>query len=191
MEQIQKLWTGILDVMSKLVIPDWGGLIALLPVFLLVGVLLWVLMTVRAYAVLGPRERGRRYIAVPPAGLHAPGPSFAPVFGAVGAALFVFGIVLGGLALLLAVGGLIASAVYSLLPYRLMTAYVRGDPGESLFLGLLPLLLAGAFVMAGKLFAGPTRFRWLMEANRKPYRDPLASTAEGLDATRRRKRPRA
>ena len=63
MEQIQKLWTGILDTLSKLVIPDWGALIALLPVFILVGVLLWLVMTVRAYAVLGPRQRGRRYIA--------------------------------------------------------------------------------------------------------------------------------
>jgi hypothetical protein len=61
---------------------------------------------------------------------------------------------LGGLGMFLlgartigAAGGLIASAVYSLLPYRLMTAYVRGDPGESLFLGLLPLLLLVASVL--------------------------------------------
>jgi hypothetical protein len=46
-------------------------------------------------------------------------------------------------------GGLVASAVYSLLPYRLMTAYVRGDPGESLFFGLFPLVLvAGAILLA-------------------------------------------
>ena len=38
MEQIQKLWTGILDTLSKLVIPDWGALIALLPLFVLVAI---------------------------------------------------------------------------------------------------------------------------------------------------------
>ena len=58
------------------VVPDWESSSRCPPVpFILVGVLLWLVMTVRAYAVLGPRERGRRYIAVPPAGLHAPGPS--------------------------------------------------------------------------------------------------------------------
>ena len=48
-----------------------------------------------------------------------------------------------------AAGGLLASALYTLLPYRLMTAYVRGDAGESLFWGLLPLLVALAAVIAG------------------------------------------
>jgi plastocyanin len=112
MEQIQVFWTGILDTLSKLVIPDWGALIALLPVFILVGVLLWLVMTVRAFAVLGPRERGRRYIAVPPAGLHAPGPSYAPVLGALGAGLFVAGLVVGGAFLLIALGILIVALLY-------------------------------------------------------------------------------
>jgi plastocyanin len=112
MQQIQVFWTGILDTLSKLVIPDWGSLIALLPVFILVGILLWLAMTVRAYAVLGPRERGRRYIAVPPAGLHAPGPSYAPVLGALGSALLVAGLVVGGAFLLIALGILIVSLLY-------------------------------------------------------------------------------
>ncbi len=112
MEQIQVFWTGILDTLSKVVIPDWGSLIALLPVFILIGILLWLLMTVRAYAVLGPRERGRRYIAVPPAGLHAPGPSYAPVLGALGAGLFVAGLVVGGAFFVVAMGILIVSLLY-------------------------------------------------------------------------------
>jgi hypothetical protein len=71
MEQIQKFWTGLLDALSKLVIPDWGALIALLPLFVLAAILLWIAMTFRAYAVLGPRQRGRQFVPVPPAGLHA------------------------------------------------------------------------------------------------------------------------
>jgi len=72
--------------------------------------------------------------------------ALAFLLGALG--MFVLGARVHG-----AAGGLIASSVYSLLPYRLMTAYVRGDLGESLFLGLLPVLLAGAVLMAG---AAPT-----------------------------------
>jgi plastocyanin len=126
MEQIQTLWTGILDTLSKLVIPDWGALIALLPLFILVAIALWFLMTVRAYAVLGPRQRGRQFIAVAPAGLHAPGPSFAPAFGALGAALFVFGLVVGGLGLLLAVGALVLTLLYWLREFMAEYDHVAG-----------------------------------------------------------------
>jgi hypothetical protein len=37
-DQLQQMWTGLIDFTSKLVIPDWGSLVALLPVFLVVGV---------------------------------------------------------------------------------------------------------------------------------------------------------
>ncbi|MBI5879291.1 MAG: hypothetical protein HZB53_16715 [Chloroflexi bacterium] len=37
--------------------------------------------------------------------------------------------------------GLVTAALYTFLPYRLMTAYVRGDAGESLFWGILPWLV--------------------------------------------------
>ena len=47
-----------------------------------------------------PKRRGvRRLTPVAPAGLHMPGPTFAPLFGAVGAFLLVFGLVAGGIAL--------------------------------------------------------------------------------------------
>lgn len=126
MEQIQKLWTGILDTLSKLVIPDWGALIALLPLFVLIGIALWLLLTVRAYAVLGPRQRGRQYIPVPPGGLHAPGPSYAPVLGALGSALFVFGLVIGGAFFLVAVGILIVSLLYWLREFMREYEHVAG-----------------------------------------------------------------
>jgi plastocyanin len=112
MQQIQTFWTGILDTLSKVVIPDWGSLIALLPVFILVGILLWIAITVRAYAVLGPRQRGRQYIPVAPAGLHTPGGSYAPVLGAAGSALFIFGLVLGGAFFLFGIGILVLALLY-------------------------------------------------------------------------------
>ncbi len=38
-DNLNHMWTGLLDFLSHLVIPDWGALIGLLPVFLLVGVI--------------------------------------------------------------------------------------------------------------------------------------------------------
>jgi hypothetical protein len=37
-DQLNSLWNQILELLSKLVIPDWGSLIGLIPIFLLVGV---------------------------------------------------------------------------------------------------------------------------------------------------------
>ena len=77
-DQLNSLWNGILDFMAKLVIPDWGSLIGLIPIFLLVGVvgpllsllaLVWVIYLIRKprtklTVVEGPRlapldEHGR------------------------------------------------------------------------------------------------------------------------------------
>ena len=38
LDQISRLWSDFLGFVSKLVIPDWAGLIALLPVLVLIGV---------------------------------------------------------------------------------------------------------------------------------------------------------
>ncbi len=60
-DQLNSLWNQILDFMSLLVIPDWGSLVGLLPIFLLVGVLgpllsllalVWLI-----YVVRRPRTR--------------------------------------------------------------------------------------------------------------------------------------
>jgi hypothetical protein len=37
-DQIEKFWTDFLGFFSTIVIPDWAGLIALLPLFILIGV---------------------------------------------------------------------------------------------------------------------------------------------------------
>jgi hypothetical protein len=59
LDQIEKIWTDLLAFMSTLVIPDWQALIALLPVFLVIG-LVGPLVTLTVlgwlgYAVTKPR----------------------------------------------------------------------------------------------------------------------------------------
>jgi hypothetical protein len=38
-DHVQELWTGLLGFLGHLVIPDWGALIGLLPIFLVLGVI--------------------------------------------------------------------------------------------------------------------------------------------------------
>ena len=51
-DQISKLWSDFLAFLSKLVIPDWAGLIQLLPVLVLIG-LVGPLLTLGVLAWLG------------------------------------------------------------------------------------------------------------------------------------------
>jgi plastocyanin len=113
MEKLQQLWNAILDLTAKLVIPDWGALVGLLPIALLAAVVLWLFWLVWAYTHVGPRRRGfDRRLNVPPPGVHAPGPSFAPFFGAVGTALVLFGLVAGPVAALLGTAALVLALLY-------------------------------------------------------------------------------
>ncbi|MDQ6795322.1 MAG: cupredoxin domain-containing protein [Chloroflexota bacterium] len=110
---LDQIWTAILDFTSKLVIPDWGALIGLIPVALAAVVVLWLVMTVYRFATIGPRRRGKRRLTPrPPPGIHAPGPSFAPVIAAIGVFLLLFGLVVGGIALPLGAVALALSLLY-------------------------------------------------------------------------------
>jgi hypothetical protein len=51
-DQIQQGWSAFLEFLSKLVIPDWGSLIALLPLLVVVG-LIGPLLTLAILAWLG------------------------------------------------------------------------------------------------------------------------------------------
>jgi plastocyanin len=113
MDKIQDLWNAFLDLSAKLVIPDWGALVGLIPIALLAAVVLWLIWLVWAYRHVGPPQRGvRRRVNVPPPGVHAPGPSFAPFFGAIGTALVLFGLVVGPLGALLGVAALVLALLY-------------------------------------------------------------------------------
>src|SRR5215212_7481361 len=113
MELLQNLWNGILDVTKLLVIPDWGALIALLPVFMGVVVILFFITRVLQYRRIGPRRRrpGRVRPVTPP-GIHMPGPSLAPFFAAGGSALLFLGLVFPGPLLLLGLVGLVLGLLY-------------------------------------------------------------------------------
>ena len=60
-DQIQHLWSDFLGFISKLVIPDWPGLIQLLPVFVVIGVvgplLSLAVLAWLGYGVTKPRTK--------------------------------------------------------------------------------------------------------------------------------------
>ena len=110
---MQALYQAILDLLSKIVIPDWGELVKIIPLGLLGIVALWLLLTVRRYATVGPTRRApARLTPVTPAGLHMPGPTYAPIVAAFGAAALLWGLVVGGGALVIGTVVLVLSLLY-------------------------------------------------------------------------------
>jgi plastocyanin len=102
---LDELWTSILELMAQFVIPDWGALIALLPVFILVLTLVILASTfLRLLRAPKPRRGKQRITPRTPAGIHMPGPSFAPILASVGVFLLFLGVVFPGPLLL--VGGI-------------------------------------------------------------------------------------
>jgi plastocyanin len=110
---IEQIWSNLLTFASQFIIPDWGGLISLLPVFMAVLVVLIFARMIWMYATIGPsRVRQPRRAPVAPPGLHMPGPTYAPIFGAVGTFLVLLGLVFGGLWLPFGIIVLILSLLY-------------------------------------------------------------------------------
>jgi plastocyanin len=110
---MQQIWDSILELIAKLVSPDWGALIALIPIGILALIVLFLGWTFRRMASLGPSRRGKAPLTPrTPEGIHMPGSSFAPVFGGVGVALLVFGLVFGGTVLLLGLVALVLALLY-------------------------------------------------------------------------------
>ncbi len=103
---IEELWSDLITFSEQFVVPDWGALVKLIPIGLAAIVFLYVTWTTFRFATAGPTRRGKRRLPpVTPAGIHMPGPSFAPLLAAVGAFFTVFGMVTGGI--WLPVGGVI------------------------------------------------------------------------------------
>jgi plastocyanin len=168
---MQQIWDSILELTARLVSPDWGALIALIPIGILALIVLFLGWTFRRMASLGPRRRGTGRVAPrAPEGIHMPGPSFAPVFGGLGVALLVFGLVFGGTVLILGLVALVLTLLYwgresmrdydrarspgTTLPAVLQTGPPPGVhmPGPS----FRPILAAVAFavLMYGLVFGG-------------------------------------
>jgi plastocyanin len=94
----------ILDFLTPIVVPDWGALVSLIPVGLLLLVLLWLALTIRRFATVGPTRRApARQTPVAPPDIHMPGGSSAPILAAFGAAAVFAGLIIGGLALVVGV----------------------------------------------------------------------------------------
>ena len=109
----EDFWNGILELTSKFVIPDWGSVVAMLPVLIFV---LAVLVTAVLFWRLWRQPKrvpGRgRVEPLPPAGVHMPGPSLAPPLAAIGAFLLFLGIVFGGPLLIIGAIGLSVTLLY-------------------------------------------------------------------------------
>lgn len=102
---LEQLWNGILEMLARFVIPDWGGLIALLPVGIVALVAVGLIWTfLRLMAAPRARRGAGRLPPRTPAGIHMPGPSFSPILAAMGVFLLFLGLVFGGA--FLAVGGI-------------------------------------------------------------------------------------
>ncbi len=110
---IEELVNGIVDFSEQFIVPDWGELILLIP-FALAGLgFLYLSWTVYRFATAGPTRRGRRRLPpATPAGIHLPGPSFAPLLAATGAFFLVFGMVAGGIWLGVGVIVLVVTLLY-------------------------------------------------------------------------------
>jgi plastocyanin len=110
---LERLWTSILELMAQVVTPDWGVLISLIPVAVLIFVIVVLLRLFLMLATAPPAHRGRGTVTrAAPAGTHMPGPSFAPVFAGVGLFLVMLGLVFGSVTLLLGVIGLVLTLLY-------------------------------------------------------------------------------
>jgi plastocyanin len=107
------LWHSILDLLSQVVIPDWGELIKLLPLGLAGITVLWFAWTIRRFPTAGPTRRTpARLTPVAPPSLHMPGPSYAPLVAAIGVVALFWGLVVGGTAILLGATVLVVALLY-------------------------------------------------------------------------------
>jgi plastocyanin len=203
---LQDLWNGVLELTKLLVIPDWGALIALLPVFMAIVVVAFLLSRIVLFRKIGPRRRrpGRIKPVTPP-GVHMPGPTYAPLFAAVGAFLLLAGLVFGGWVLVVGAIALLVTLLYwgkeALTDYD----HVAGDhpqlepaihpgpppgvhmPGPSfrpilaslgvavLFAGLV---FGGWVLLVGLLFLVTALLGWLNDA-RKEYQQVVRADTTG------------
>jgi plastocyanin len=194
-ELAQDIWDGIIELTARFMMPDWSGLVALLPLFVAAATAIALLWLVRRWRTAPAKHRGPgRRLPAPPAGVHAPGPSWAPIFGGLGVGLLVFSLVFGGWMLVL---GLIALALSMLYWLREATREYEDieashtdlpalvDPGPppgvhapgpsyrpilvGLALGVLffGLVFGGWLLLAGVVAVVLSLFGWLRDARRE------------------------
>ena len=110
---MDKIWSDLLAFVNQLVSPDWGSLVALVPILLVLAVALYLVWLLVRLTHAGPTRRGKRRLAPrPPAGVHAAETSRAPVLAAVGCFVLFYGLVFKGWLLPLGVGILALTLLY-------------------------------------------------------------------------------
>ena len=209
---LEDLWNGFLELTAQFVIPDWGALIALLPVFIFVLTVVWLALTFLRLLRAPKAQRGKgRVIPRNPPGVHLPGPSFAPIFGAVGVFLLFVGIVFPGPILLLGAIALVLTLIYWLTesvrifdhdlgvqsaPELPAVVHEGPPPGVHLpgptfrpFLGaigtgmlMLGLVFGGWLLAAGVLALVATLVGWLVDAGREYRNAEQADTSGHLES---------
>jgi plastocyanin len=110
---LERLWTSILDLIAQFVTPDWGRIIGLLPVVIIIlTVVVLARIFLRLMTAPQARRGKQRLPSKAPSGIHMPGPSWAPVFGAVGMFLLLLGLVFGGVSVILGAIALVLTLLY-------------------------------------------------------------------------------
>ncbi|HSH33475.1 MAG TPA: cytochrome c oxidase subunit 4, partial [Actinomycetota bacterium] len=204
---LEDLWTSILDLTAQFVIPDWGSIIALLPIVILVVGAIILIWTFRRLRRAPAARRGKQRLEPrTPAGIHMPGPSMSPIFAAIGAFLLFLGIVFGGWILALGAIALTLTLLYWLAEALRTYDHDIGDtvpdlpavvhdgppagvhmPGPSFrpFLGalgtavlMLGLVFGGWVLAAGVITLILTLVGWLIDAV-KEYRKTVEADTTG------------
>jgi lysylphosphatidylglycerol synthetase-like protein (DUF2156 family) len=113
MTVFEQVWSSILELVGQFVIPDWGKLVAFIPIGIAIIVAVILVLLIRLLRRQPKARRGKQRIErKTPAGIHMPGPSFSPAFAAVGVFLVLLGLVFGGATLLLGAIALVLTLVY-------------------------------------------------------------------------------
>jgi hypothetical protein len=96
-EQQPDLVEQFFDFLSQIIMPEWEGLLELLPLLFVGLIALYLLHTAWQWRRAGRRNRSRlapRRAGAPPPGVHLPGPSRWPFVLPIGAAILLFALVL-------------------------------------------------------------------------------------------------
>lgn len=205
-----QIWDSLLDFIGKLVSPDWGGLIALLPIGVALLVAAYLLWVVLRFATAGPkRHGGGRISPKAPAGVHLPGGSLAPVFVAIGALALFYGIIFHGPWLPIGVAILALSLLYwgrealrdfdhiepedvIALPAQVHTGPPAGVhmPGPSfrpivsglaMVILLYGLVFGGAILTVGVIILIISLLQWLVDARREYTAVVVADTTGHIE----------
>ena len=208
---LERIWTNLLELTAQFVTPDWGKIIAFLPILFVVIVVALLLWVFRRLVKAPPARRGKQRIpSKTPAGVHMPGPSFSPAFAAMGTFLILLGLVFGGITLVLGALALALTLLYWLAEGLRIYDHDNGPTGTTLpavidagpppgvhmpgpswrpilgavgvFLLLLGLVFGGWLLAVGVIALIATLVGWLTDAVQEYRRTVEADTTGHLES---------